>query len=232
MKRFYEDVQLIQEDKGYFITLDGKKIRTPSRQMLELPAPTLAQAIVSEWRDQIEEIRPAEMPLTQLANTAIDRTRSHRAGVIEQVASYAQTDLLCYRAAMPRDLAERQVAGWQPLLDWGEAEFGASLAVTTDLAPLEQSEQSLLAIHTTVVKQDVFSLTGLHAATAASGSVIIGLALLRRRLGADEAWSLAQLDEHYQSGRWGEDPDATAQRESVRRAMTDASSFMVLSQFD
>ncbi len=232
MKRFYENVHLIQEDKGYFITLDGKKILTPSRQMLKLPAPSLAQAIAGEWRDQTEEIRPAEMPLTQLANTAIDRTRPHRAGVIEQVASYAQTDLLCYRAAMPRDLAERQAAGWQPLLDWGEAEFGASLAVTTDLAPLEQSEQSLLAIYTTVVKQDDFSLTGLHAATAASGSVIIGLALLRRRLGADEACSLAQLDEHYQSGRWGEDPDATAQRESVRRAMTDASSFMVLSQFD
>ena len=232
MKRFYEDVQLIQADKGFFITLDGKKLRTPARQILKLSAPTLAQAIAGEWRDQIEEIRPAEMPLTQLANTAIDRTRPHRAGVIEQVASYAQTDLLCYRAAMTRDLAERQAAGWQPLLDWGEAEFGASLAVTTDLAPLEQSEQSLLAIYTTVVKQDDFSLTGLHAATAASGSVIIGLALLRRRLGADEACSLSQLDEHYQSCRWGEDPDATAQRESVRRAMTDASSFMVLSQFD
>lgn len=230
MKRFYEDVQLIQQDKENCITLDGKKIRTPSRQMLRLPTVSLAQAVADEWRDQIGEIRPAEMPLTQLANTAIDRTRPYRVGVIEQVAAYAQTDLLCYRVARPPDLAKQQAAGWQPLLDWGEAEFAANLAVTTDLAPLEQSEQSLLALYTAVAQLDDFSLTGLHAAAAASGSVIIGLALLHRRLGADEAFALAQLDEQYQSARWGEDPDATAQRDTVRRAMTSASSFMALSQ--
>ena len=232
MKRFYKDVQLFQEDKGHYITLDGKKIRTPSRQKLKLPTLSLAQAIADEWRDQIEEVRPAEMPLSQLANTAIDQTRPHRTAAIEQVAAYARTDLLCYRAARPPDLAKQQAASWQPLLDWSESEFGANLAVTTDLTPIEQSEQSLLAIYTAVAQSGDFSLTGMIAATAASGSVIIGLALLRRRLDADEACSLAQLDEQYQSDRWGEDPDATAQRDSVRRAITVAASFMVLSKMD
>ena len=215
MKRFYEEVQVIQKEKGHFIILDGKEIRTPSRQMLKLPTRPLAEAIADEWRDQVEEIRPAEMPLTQLANTAIDQTHARRPAVIEQVAAYAATDLLCYRAAMPPDLAQQQTACWQPLLDWGA---------------IEQSEQSLLAIYTAVAKLDDFSLTGLQAATAASGSVVIGLALLRRRLVADEAWSIAQLDEQYQSTQWGEDSDAVAQRQSVRRALTVAASFMAFSQ--
>jgi chaperone required for assembly of F1-ATPase len=230
MKRFYKEVELIQKDKGHFITLDGKKIRTPSRQMLKLPTRSLAEAIADEWRDQIEDIRPAEMPLTQLANTAIDQTHPHRTAVIEQVAAYAATDLLCYRVAMPPDLAKQQAAYWQPLLDWSESEFGTDLAVTTDLAPIEQSEQSLLAIYTVVAQLDIFSLTGLQAATAASGSVVIGLALLRRRLGADEACSLAQLDEQYQSAQWGEDFDATEQRASVCRAIAISASFMAYSQ--
>ena len=184
----------------------------------------------NKWREQIEEIRPAEMPLTQLANTAIDQTRPHRIRVIDQVAAYAGTDLLCYRVATPPDLAEQQAANWQPLLDWSVAEFNASLTVTTDVAPIDQPEQSLLALYSAVARLDDFSLTGLHSATAASGSLIIGLALLHRRLGDDQACLLAQLDERYQSDRWGEDPDAAAQRDSVRWAITDAASFMALSQ--
>lgn len=230
MKRFYKKIQLIQEDKGYFLTLDGKKVRTPSRQNLKLPTRSLAQAIADEWQDQIEEIQPAEMPLTQLANTAIDQTAPQRTSLIEQAASYARTDLLCYRAAMPPDLATQQAERWQPLLDWSEAEFGINLAVTTDLAPIEQPEQSLLAAYTAVARLDDFALTGLNAATAASGSVVIGFALLCGRLGADEAFALSQLDEQYQTDRWGEDPEAMSQRESVRRAIVAASSFMALSQ--
>lgn len=230
MKRFYKNVELVQEDKGCFVTLDDKNIRTPSRQILTLPNRALAQAIADEWRAQIEEIRPADMPLTQLANTAIDRTRPHRIRVIDQVAAYARTDLLCYRAALPPDLARQQAAGWQPLLDWCDSKFGARLAVTTDLAPVEQPENSLLAIYTAIARLDDFSLTGLNAATSISGSVVIGLALLNRRLGAEEAGSLALLDDHYQSDRWGDDPDAAAQRNSVCRDISMAASFMEMAQ--
>ena len=230
MKRFYENVEVSQEDKKHFIILDGKKIRTPSRQVLTLPTESLAQAIAGEWDDQIDDIVPASMPLTQLANTALDQTIPHRLQLIEQVAAYAGTDLLCYRVASPPDLAELQAAGWQPLLDWAESELSAKLEVTTDLVPLKQSDMSLLAIYTAVTQLDDFTLTGLTASTAASGSVILGLALLHKRLEADEACSLAQLDEQYQSDQWGEAPDAMAQREAERQAILVATGFMALSQ--
>jgi len=230
VKRFYKIVELSQEGKKHFITLDGKKIRTPSRQFLMLPTPSLAQAIAGEWDDQNDDIVPASMPLTQLANTALDQTIPHRMQLIEQVAAYAATDLLCYRAAGPQDLVEQQAAGWQPLLDWGESELGAKLEVTTDLAPFKQPEQSLLAIYTAVAQLGDFTLTGLAASTAASGSVILGLALLHQRLEADEACTLAQLDEQYQSNQWGEAPDAVEQRNAVRQSILEATGFMALSQ--
>lgn len=232
MKRFYKEVDIIQRGKGPVITLDGKEIRTPSRQILKLPTKALAHAIADEWRAQTDDIQPTAMPLTQLANSAIDQTHPHRARVIEQVAAYARTDLLCYRVAAPSDLAEQQTASWQPLLDWCRSAYDADLAVTTDLAPIEQPEKSLLAIYTEVARLNDFALTGLGAATAASGSVVIGLALLRGRLDVEAACACAQLDEQYQSDRWGEDPEATTQRDGVTRAIAVAASFMTKSKAD
>lgn len=230
MKRFYKKVAINQRDNGYNITLDGKEIRAPSRQMLKLPTPSLAKAVADEWRAQTDEIQPSSMPLTQLANSAIDQTRPNRTRVIEQVAAYARTDLLCYRVADPADLADRQTACWQPLLDWCRSAYGANLSVTTDLAPIDQKEESLLAVFTAVARLNDFSLTGLGAATAASGSVVIGLALMQDRLSVEDACACALLDEEYQSEKWGEDPEATKQRDSIRHAIAVAADFMKRSQ--
>src|SRR3546814_3331838 len=69
MKRFWKDVQV--EDGG--IRLDGRPIRTPGRAPLILPTPALAGAVADEWRGVGETVDPRAMPLTGLANAAIDR---------------------------------------------------------------------------------------------------------------------------------------------------------------
>ena len=115
-----------------------------------------------------------------------------------------------------------------------DALAGAGIDLNTatvhDLAPIDQPEKSLLAIYTAVARLDDFALTGLNAATAASGSVIIGLALYGGRLDANEAFALSQLDEQYQRDQWGEDAEATARAETIHRTIVDASSFMALSR--
>lgn len=230
MKRFYRQVAASETAGTYGIVLDGRPLRTPGRQVLGVPTLPLAEAIAEEWRAQDDTIETSTMPLTRLANTAIDRTRPQRARVIEQVAGYGRTDLLCYRASAPPALAELQRARWQPLLDWLTVEYGAALRVTEDIAPLDQPDDSLLAIFTAVARFDDFSLTGLHAAATASGSVVIGLALSRGHIDATEGWSIAQLDELYQSERWGDDAEATARRAGIQDAIAAATAFMMLSR--
>jgi chaperone required for assembly of F1-ATPase len=229
MKRFYRQVEAVPAAGAWGIALDGKPVRTPARQALSLPTRPLADAVAAEWGAQGDRIEAATMSLTRLANTAIDRTRPQRTLVIEQVAAYANTDLLCYRAAAPPDHDALQRDRWQPLLDWLAAEYGAALLVTADVAPLEQPNEALLATFTAVARFDDFALTGLHAATTATGSVAIGLALSRGHIGAAEGWSLAQLDELYQSERWGEDAEAAARRAEIRDAIAAAAEFMMLS---
>lgn len=230
MKRFYSQVDMVAEGRTAAVTLDGKAIRTPGRHALELPTVALAEAVAAEWHAQGDEIQPRDMPLTQLANTAIDRTRPHRTQVIEQVASYAETDLLCYRASDPPDLVQIQAERWEPLLDWAAATYESRLQVTKDIAPLQQPKAALLGIFQAVAAYDDFVLTGLHAATAASGSVVIGIALARGHLDAEKGYELAQLDELYQIEKWGEDSDARVRREEIRDVLASAARFMVLCQ--
>ena len=71
-----------------------------------------------------------EVPLTRLAGTAQDRIAPDPAPVARELARYAETDLLCYRATHPQALVARQALEWQPWLDWMERRHGARLEPT------------------------------------------------------------------------------------------------------
>ncbi|MES2097732.1 MAG: ATP12 family protein, partial [Pseudomonadota bacterium] len=70
MKRFWKDVT-VDAERG--VRLDGKPVRTPGRLPLLLPNDALAEAVADEWRGVAGEIDPRAMPLTGLANAAIER---------------------------------------------------------------------------------------------------------------------------------------------------------------
>jgi chaperone required for assembly of F1-ATPase len=215
MKRIYRTVAAERGPAGHAVTLDGKRLRTPGRRELLLPTTALAAAIAVEWDAQADEIRPATMPLTRLAATAIDRTADRRDQTIAETANYAGTDLVCYRADHPPALAERQHAAWQPLLDWAAERYAARLEITAGVIPKRQSPATLARFTETVALYDNFRLTGLHTATAACSSLIIALALAECRLAAAEAFALSQLDETFQIEAWGEDAEATHRREAL-----------------
>lgn len=228
MKRVYRLVASEEAAGGHAVTLDGKRMRTPGRRELLLPTAALAAAVAAEWDAQIDEIRPATMPLTRLAATAIDRTADQRDQTIAETAGYAGTDLLCYRADHPPALAERQHAAWQPLLDWAAERYAARLEVTAGIIPKRQSPAALARFTETVATYDNFRLTGLHTATAACGSLIIALALAEGRLAAAEAFSLSQLDETFQIEAWGEDAEARQRREALAADIEATARFLTL----
>src|SRR5687767_9519091 len=129
MKRFYKQVSITDSEAGFEVRLDGRPLRTPAKAPLVLRQRALAEAIAEEWDAQQDDIKPAEMPMTQLASTAIDWIPAQRAEIVQAVAAYAETDLLCYRADHPTELADRQDRIWQPMLDWATIRYGATLDV-------------------------------------------------------------------------------------------------------
>ena len=233
MKRVYTRVETrlfdgARGDHRWGVALDGKALRTPGKNELRLPSAALAAAIAVEWDAQQRDIRPATMPLFRLAATAIDRTAAQRDLVVAETANYAGTDLICYRAESPPALAALQQAVWQPLIDWAALRYDAALAVTTGIIPTPQSPAALRAFAAAVTAQDDFRLTALHTLTAASGSLVIALALKEGRLDAEAAFAAAQLDETFQIETWGEDSATAACRQALAADIAAAARFIAL----
>ena len=153
------------------------------------------------------------MPLTKLANTAIDRVVAREAAIAEQILAYAN-DLLCYRAEAPDDLVARQNKSWNPILDWA-AERYAPLTVGTGVGYIAQPGESVEALRKALAERGAFALTALHAAATLCGSLVLALALADGRLDAEEAFALSQLDERYQAEKWGADEEAEARETHI-----------------
>jgi len=228
MKRFYQKAEPAKRVGGYAIILDGKPIKTPGRRDLLVPSEALAAAIAEEWNAQATEVRAAKMPLTRFATTTVDRVATQRDAIIRQTANYAGTDLVCYRATHPPELAARQQAVWQPLIDWAVLRYDAPLVVTSGVIPKSQSEESLRAFASAVAEHDDFALTALHVATAACGSLVIGLALTQGHLDAEGAFAVSQLDESFQIEAWGEDAEQAARRGALAAEIQAAARFISL----
>jgi chaperone required for assembly of F1-ATPase len=147
---------------------------------------------------------------------------------VQQVAHYAGTDLVCYRAAHPPALAALQQAVWQPLIDWAVDRYGAPLAVTSGVSAASPPAARLAAFTEAVAEYDDFSLTALHAATATCGSLVIALALLEERLDADQAFAASQLDESFQIEVWGEDSEQAERRAALAAEIVAVARFVSL----
>lgn len=227
-RRSYQAVAVVEHEGGYGVALDGVSAATPEGRPLVLPSRQLAQALAAEWQAQGQHVDPLAMPLTRLAGSAIDLVGPHRAAVVERTVAYAETDLLCYRALGPEALAERQEAGWQPLVDWVARRFEAPLRVTAGIVAIEQPARSLAILRRAVEASDDWRLTALAAATAACGSLILGLALAEGEIDAEAAWALSELDASYQIELWGEDPEARRRREVQRADIAAAARFLAL----
>ena len=140
-----------------------------------------------------------------------------RAAAIEEVVGYAGTDLLCYRAAAPLDLVERQSRVWQPLLEWAASVYGARLTLTTSLLPVAQPDAAIRGLRAAVENLADWPLVGLHAVTTALGSLVLGLALARGRIDAEQALAASLLDELYEIERWGQDAETERRHQAFRR---------------
>jgi chaperone required for assembly of F1-ATPase len=228
LKRFYRQALAESEANEHQVMLDGRAVRTPKKAPLVLPTPSLAAAIADEWDAQADEIHPHTMPMTQLASTAIDRVRPRCDEIVDSIAAYAATDLLCYRAGSPTTLVERQAAHWQPLLDWAALQFDAPLSVTTGVIPVEQPAGTLAAVRRAVAQGDEFTYAALYSLTTACGSVVMALAVRDGRIDAPAAIQASQLDETWQAEHWGEDPEAVERRDRIRGDIQAAARFLDL----
>jgi chaperone required for assembly of F1-ATPase len=227
-RRFYKDVAVGDRDRGGTLLLDGKTVRTPGKNPLVLPTRALAEAVAGEWRAQGERIDPATMPLTRLANSAIDGVAGREQPVIDDIMAHAGSDLVCYRAEGPGGLIDAQAEHWDPLLEWARDTLSAPLVLGQGVVHVAQPQASLDRLKAKLEGRDAFSLAALHVMTALTGSALLAFAVALGRMTAGEAWQAAHVDEDWQISQWGEDEEATVRRANRRRDFAAAAKLLDL----
>ena len=233
-KRFYTEVTTAVSEGSFGLLLDGKPVRTPAKALLALPTRPLAEAIAAEWRAQTDLIEPDTMPLTKLANTAIDGVAHNLDATIAEIAKFAETDLVCYRAGTPAALVAAQAAHWDPILTFARDALGARFICSEGIVYVEQPESARRAIFLAVETiargaAGALRLAALSVMTSLTGSVLAALAVTRETLSEDQAWAAAHVDEDYQIRQWGTDADAVDRRGRRWRDMQAAAALYRLS---
>ncbi len=228
-RRFYDKAAIVPGDGGFAVSLGSRPVRTPAGTPLVLPTAALAAAVANEWLEQGEVLRPETMPLTRLAATALDRIAAQRDAIVAALVEYGSSDLICYRAAEPAELVALQNALWQPLIDWAANSCGARMTVSAGVLPLLQPQRALDGLRAMVDATSERQLAALSTLVQASGSLVIGLAVLHGRLDAEGAAEAALLDERWQAARWGIDAEAEARRGEIVADIRAATLFLHLS---
>ena len=218
-KKFYK-LATVTDELG--IALDGRSVKTPMKAKLILPSKDLAEAIAAEWNGQVEVINPGAMPLTKLANTAIDRAGGERKFVAGQVVEFSGSDMVCYRADAPSNLVDLQSAAWDPVVAWARGAMNTNFKMVSGVMHSAQTAETIAAVEKYVSVLSNFELTAAHNLTTLTGSALLGLMLTAKALDAEAGWAAAHVEEDFQITTWGQDDEAQARR-AFRRIDFDGS---------
>ncbi len=210
IKRTWEIVAVQRSEVGFLVTLDDQPIITPAKNTLLLPSSSLANRVANEWKEQNNEIIPAEMPFTRLSNSAIDKVSSQFKEVADILSEFGETDLFYYRASSPAELVEKQKIAWDPFLDWVNTSMNVRINVSSGVMFIDQDDDEMVKLKAPIYNMTPFQLAGFHEIVTISGSLIGAYAFVEKAFTADQVWSASRIDEEWQIEQWGSDEEATA----------------------
>ena len=228
MKRFWKRAEAVPQPGSWGVALDSKPLRTPARALLAVPSEGLANAIAEEWNGVDEIVDPRGLPLTGLANAAIDRIGPDREAFVAGLAKYAEGDLACYRAEGPKELIARQEEQWDALLGWARRRYDVDFCTTQGIVHVDQPAATIERFRHALAVLDPFRLAGLSPLVTISGSLVAALAVFEKAMTPDKAWDAVTVDDQWQREQWGADAEAEQALENRRRDFLAAARFLEL----
>lgn len=216
-------------DGGFEVRTGRLALMVAPGAPLRVPNRVLAEALAGEWRALGPQAKRDDLPLARLALAAAEVAQD-RAPVEKAVLSYASTDLVCYWSSEtePKPLRDAQAAAWQPLIDWLGQTHGARLQPVFGIAPVQQDETAVVRLQEVVAACAPHELIALRVAAAASGSLVIGLALCAGAWSPERAYEAATVDETFQMDRWGRDEEAEEVLATRRADIANVARFLKL----
>lgn len=228
-KRFWKQVEIVQQEGGFAVQLDGRSVRLPGKTALCVPSRALAEALAAEWdaagQNADGYFTPDDLPLTGIAGSMLERIPQARAGVLESLLAYANSDLICYRDGASSKLAAEQAALWDPWLAWLGKTYGVTFQTTRGVMPICQSAQALQGLRVVMQGLTDAQMAVLGVAVPALGSLVLGLGLLEGAATVEELVACATIDERQQMAVWGQDTEVTDRIARMQQELETAARF-------
>lgn len=203
-KRFYKNSSILYSDGKYEITLDQKKLKTPTGKLFTVESEPLALAIATEWNSQKDTIERSRMMLTALSNTALDNPNHlTKLDIINFILSYAETDTILFHEQAQPELFQLQTEQWDPVIEWFNKRYDTELVKTVDISPPVYPANAKMQIAGYLKSYNLETLHGIQFAVETVKSVILALACIDRFISPEKAVLLSRLEEEYQLGHWG-----------------------------
>ncbi|WFD04012.1 ATP synthase mitochondrial F1 complex assembly factor 2 [Malassezia obtusa] len=194
-------------EEHFTVLLDNRALRTPGGNKLEVPAdhPLLACLIAEEWDTQTQVLKPHSLPLTSLMARAIDGLSTERGHkeVAGYLMRYFDTDAICFHEDKPEKLVELQNQRWEPLLAWAREFFQIEISVARNALSNTQPAASRERIADVLQALPPLELACMERAAMTTKSMITSLAMLYKRLDAEQASLAAEVETASQASVWG-----------------------------
>ena len=216
--------------EGFLLHLDGKPFKTLKGREFMLPTQALAEAIVAEWNAQGEKILPDTMPFTRYATIALDVVADDRALIEKDLFGFCETDQLYFRETEDVKLLQRQKLELDPIIEWAEATCKIKILPSYGVMVTPQDVNCLNILQEKISALTDMQLSAFAIIVNSTASVVLALALLNEFITFDKAAKLSQLDEIYQSEKWGVDEEAEISRLAKAKEIESATIFLHLLQ--
>ncbi|KAG0043551.1 ATP synthase complex assembly protein atp12 [Gryganskiella cystojenkinii] len=227
-KRFWEVAGIKEVGDRVAVTLDNRVLKTPAGNPLTLPKEQkhLAIMIAGEWQGQKALLKSHSLPMTSLVARAIDGFIGNEQGrkeTLDRLIKFLDTDSICYQQDFPDSIVQAQTKHWQPILKWVGEEYGLDIKVSQGITFVQQDDAVKDKLREIVDSMSDIELAAFERATLTAKSFLIGLAVVKRHLSVEKAWTAAQLEVLDQIERWGEVEDShDVDREFIKSQLASA----------
>ena len=147
-----------------------------------------------------------------------------RKDVIDRLVVFSQTDMLLFWGH-EKGLIERQEKVWGPILKWVNEEVNVNFVKTQNLdVPENKASGEKLRDYLNSFSDK--ELAAFYVAALNMKSVLLAIALVKKRINADEAFQAAYLDELWQAESWGVEEEAEKRRGELTKVLHEVADFL------
>lgn len=148
----------------------------------------------------------------------------NRTEIIDRLVKLSQTDMLLFWG-QEKDLIVQQEKVWGPLLEWANKEINVDFVKTQSLeVPENQTSGEKLKNYLSSFSDK--ELAAFYLAALNMKSVLLAIALVKKRLNAEQAFKAAFLEELWQAENWGMESEAEKRRGELKKELQEIENFL------